>query len=150
MNKEMTQEVLGSLALGVGIVVLALVATSARKLGYIDADTVTRLVMGANGLMIAWFGNRLPKAFVPSACARQASAGCRMVPGAERARLCGTVGVRPDSVGCRRRVRRGPGRHCGDGRLLPFTAGQSENRLIGYRRVSSARSNVCRRKTPCQ
>jgi hypothetical protein len=72
MNKEMNQEVLGSLALGVGIVVLALVATSARKLGYIDADTVTRVVTGANGLMIAWFGNRLPKAFVPSACARRA------------------------------------------------------------------------------
>jgi|APFre7841882724_1041349.scaffolds.fasta_scaffold60064_3 hypothetical protein len=72
MNKEMNQEVLGSLALGVGIVVLALVATSARKLGYIDADTVTRIVTGANGLMIAWFGNRLPKAFVPSACARRA------------------------------------------------------------------------------
>jgi hypothetical protein len=72
MNKEMNQEVMGSLALGVGIVVLALVATSARKLGYIDADTVTRIVMGANGLMIAWFGNRLPKAFVPSACAQRA------------------------------------------------------------------------------
>ena len=72
MNKEMNQEVLGSLALGVGIVVLALVATSARKLGYIDADTVTRIVTGANGLMIAWFGNRLPKAFVPSACALRA------------------------------------------------------------------------------
>lgn len=72
MNKEMNQEVLGSLALGVGIVVLALVATSARKLGYIDAETVTRIVTGANGLMIAWFGNRLPKAFVPSACARRA------------------------------------------------------------------------------
>jgi hypothetical protein len=72
MNKEMNREVLGSLALGVGIVVLALVATSARKLGYIDADTVTRIVTGANGLMIAWFGNRLPKAFVPSACARRA------------------------------------------------------------------------------
>jgi hypothetical protein len=71
MNKEMKQEVIGSLAWGVGIVLLALVATFARKSGYIDADTVTRIVIGANGLMIAWFGNRLPKAFVPSACARQ-------------------------------------------------------------------------------
>ncbi|RZJ00685.1 MAG: ammonium transporter [Rubrivivax sp.] len=60
-----------SLAWGVGIVVLALAATLARKLGHIDGDTVTRLVIGANGLMIASFGNRMPKAFVPSACARQ-------------------------------------------------------------------------------
>lgn len=71
MNKEMKHEVVGSLAWGVGIVVLALGATFARKLGYIDADTVTRIVIGANGLMIAWYGNRLPKAFVPSAWARQ-------------------------------------------------------------------------------
>ena len=71
MTKEMREEVFGSLAWGVGIVVLALVATFLRKLGHIDADTVTRLVIGANGLMIAWFGNRLPKAFVPSASARQ-------------------------------------------------------------------------------
>jgi hypothetical protein len=50
---------------------LALVATAARKLGYIDADTVTRLVIGSNGLMMAWYGNRMPKAFVPSAVARR-------------------------------------------------------------------------------
>ena len=77
MNKEMNLEVIGSLALGGGIVVLALFATFARKLGYIDADTVTRIVIGTNGLMIAWFGNRLPKAFVPSAWAR----GVRRLPG---------------------------------------------------------------------
>jgi hypothetical protein len=68
----MNKDLIGSLAWGVGILVLALGATLARKLGYMDGDTVTRLVIGANGLMIAWFGNRLPKAFVPSACARQA------------------------------------------------------------------------------
>ena len=27
--------------------------------------------MGATGLMVAWFGNRMPKAFVPSAAARR-------------------------------------------------------------------------------
>ena len=68
----MNKELIGSLAWGVGILVLALGATLARKLGYVDGDTVTRLVIGANGLMIAWFGNRMPKAFVPSASARQA------------------------------------------------------------------------------
>ncbi|MFT7773630.1 hypothetical protein [Roseateles sp.] len=71
MNKEQKDEMKGSLAWGIGILILALVSTYARRLGYIDGDTVTRLVIGANGLMIAWFGNRLPKTFVPNACARQ-------------------------------------------------------------------------------
>lgn len=68
----MNKELISDLAWGVGILALALGATYARKLGYIDGDTVTRLVMGAIGLMLAWFGNRMPKAFVPSAWARQA------------------------------------------------------------------------------
>ena len=68
MNKEFA----GNLAWGGGIVVLAIGATVARKLGYIDGDTVTRLVIGANGLMIAWNGNLMPKVFVPNAGARQA------------------------------------------------------------------------------
>ena len=68
MNKEFA----GNLAWGGGIVVLAIGATVARKLGYIDGDAVTRLVIGANGLMIAWNGNLMPKVFVPNAGARQA------------------------------------------------------------------------------
>ncbi|MEH0199192.1 ammonium transporter [Caulobacter sp. CCNWLY153] len=67
----MKKEVVADLAWGVGIVVLALAASLARKLGYIDTDTVNRLVMGAIGLMVAWFGNRMPKRFVPSAWARR-------------------------------------------------------------------------------
>ena len=72
MNTDNKQELVAGLAWGGGIVLLALAATLARKLGYIDAETVTRLVIGSNGLMIAWYGNRLPKAFVPHAGARQA------------------------------------------------------------------------------
>lgn len=68
----MNKELVGSLAWGGGIVALALVATLARKLGYLDAETVTRMVIGANGLMIAWYGNRMPKTFVPDAWARKA------------------------------------------------------------------------------
>lgn len=68
----MNKDILGSLAWGVGIIVLALCATFARQQGYIDADTVTRLVLGATGLMVAWFGNRMPKTIAPSARARQA------------------------------------------------------------------------------
>lgn len=68
MNKQLITD----LAWGVGIVVVALVASWARKLGYIESDTVTRVVIGLTGLMIASFGNRMPKTFVPSARARQA------------------------------------------------------------------------------
>lgn len=69
MNKELAS----NLAWGIGIVVLALASTYARKVGYIDAGTVTRIVMCATGLMVAWFGNRMPKRFVPDAWARKAT-----------------------------------------------------------------------------
>lgn len=68
----MNREVLTSLAWGVGIVVLALCATFARSQGYVDSEMVDRIVMGAIGLMVAWFGNQMPKRFVPGARARQA------------------------------------------------------------------------------
>ena len=68
----MNKELIAALAWGGGIIALALGATFARKLGYIDGDTVTRVVIGINGLMIAYYGNRLPKSVVPSACAHQA------------------------------------------------------------------------------
>jgi hypothetical protein len=69
MNKELVSD----LAWGIGIVALALASTHARRLGYIEAETVTRIVMCAIGLMVAWFGNRMPKRFVPNALARQAT-----------------------------------------------------------------------------
>lgn len=68
----MNSDLKGSLIWGIGILLLALAATTARKLGVLDIEAVTRLVIGANGLMVAWFGNRLPKAFVAEAWARQA------------------------------------------------------------------------------
>ena len=68
----MNKDLIGNFAWGVGILVLALAASFARRQGYIDNETTTRLVIGATGLMIAWMGNRLPKTFVPSAKARQA------------------------------------------------------------------------------
>jgi hypothetical protein len=68
----MKKDLIESLAWGGGMIALALVATLARKLGYIDGDTLTRLVVGVNGLWMAWYGNRMPKAFVPNAQARQA------------------------------------------------------------------------------
>jgi hypothetical protein len=68
MNKELA----GNLAWGGGILATALGASLAHKLGYIEADTVTRAVIALNGLMMAWNGNRIPKSFVPSEQARRA------------------------------------------------------------------------------
>jgi hypothetical protein len=67
----MKKELLVALAWGGGIVLLALAATFARNQGYVDQDTVLRVVIGINGLMIAYYGNRAPKAVAPSACAQQ-------------------------------------------------------------------------------
>ena len=67
----MNKEILVSIVWGGGILLLALGATIARQLGYIDQDAVLRIVIGVNGLMIAYYGNRAPKAVAPSACAQQ-------------------------------------------------------------------------------
>lgn len=67
MNKDLVH----SLAWAALIVVLALAASVARNLGYIDQEMTTRVVIVAIGLMIVAFGNRIPKTFTPSACARK-------------------------------------------------------------------------------
>jgi len=67
MNKELT----GSLAWGVRVIAVALAATGARQAGLIDGDAVTRIVMTVTGLMVAWYGNRMPKTFAPSAYERR-------------------------------------------------------------------------------
>ena len=72
MNEEMKKEMIASFAWAGIIFAVALGAITARKLGYIESDTVTRLVIGMNGLMIAANGNRLPKAVLPSATAQRA------------------------------------------------------------------------------
>ncbi|QIK79890.1 ammonium transporter [Sphingomonas piscis] len=53
------------------MILVALAATAARKAGLLDADTVTRIVLTIIGLMVAWYGNRMPKTFTPNASARQ-------------------------------------------------------------------------------
>jgi hypothetical protein len=67
----MKKELLTALAWGGGIILLALGATFARNQGYVDQDTVLRVVIGINGLMIAYYGNRAPKAVAPSIYAAQ-------------------------------------------------------------------------------
>ncbi|AQA00951.1 ammonium transporter [Sphingopyxis sp. QXT-31] len=53
------------------MIALALGATALRQFGYIDADTMTRVVVGINGIMIAWYGNRMPKTLAPGNIARR-------------------------------------------------------------------------------
>lgn len=67
----MNKELIGALAWSGGIIALALGARFAREFGYIDGDTVKRVVIGVTGLYLAWYGNRMPKAFAPSADARK-------------------------------------------------------------------------------
>ena len=67
----MTKELSGSLAWAGGIIAIALGASTARQAGLIDGDTVTRIVLAVTGLMVAWYGNRMPKTFVPNASARR-------------------------------------------------------------------------------
>lgn len=68
----MKRDLIGAFAWAGAILAVALAGRYAREVGYLEAETVTRVVVGLNGLMIAWMGNRLPKTFVPGACARQA------------------------------------------------------------------------------
>lgn len=68
MNKDLTH----GLAWGGGIILLALACSLARSLGYLDQETTLRIVLGATGLMVAAFGNRIPKTFAPAAWARKA------------------------------------------------------------------------------
>ena len=65
-----------------------------------------RLVIGANGLMIAYFGNRAPKAARAERLCAADRAGVGLVVRAERPGLCRPVGLRPDPGGNHRRLRR--------------------------------------------
>jgi len=55
-----------------GIIAVSLAATYARRRGYVDGDVVNRIFLGFCGLIVAWYGNRMPKDFVPNVRARQA------------------------------------------------------------------------------
>jgi hypothetical protein len=68
----MKKELIGSLVWACGMLVLALGTAYANKSGYIDHDTVLRVVIGVIGLWLAWYGNRLPKTFVRSTQGRRA------------------------------------------------------------------------------
>jgi peptidoglycan/LPS O-acetylase OafA/YrhL len=67
----MIRETKADLASGAAIILLALGATAARQFNYIDSDLVTRIVLCAIGLQLAWYGNRMPKVYVPEELARK-------------------------------------------------------------------------------
>ena len=67
----MKKELIGALVWAAGMLALSFGATFAHRLGYIDHDTVTRLVTGVIWLWMAWYGNRIPKTLARSAQARQ-------------------------------------------------------------------------------
>ena len=67
----MNKEIAGSLTVAGALIGVALCATFARQQGFLDTDTVNRIVMGGTGLLVAWFGNRMPKTFAPTAHARR-------------------------------------------------------------------------------
>lgn len=71
MTMMKNRDFVGNIAWALAIVMVAVVGVGLRKMALVDPDTVTRTVIGANGLMIAWMGNRMPKSFVPNACARR-------------------------------------------------------------------------------
>jgi cobalamin synthase len=77
----MTKALKNSLTWGIGILILALMASWARTQGLIDQEATTRIVLAATGLMVVAFGNRIPKAVTTSAGGRKAKrvAGWSMV-----------------------------------------------------------------------
>ena len=71
IKTSMRKELVPALAWAAIMLAVAFAAKFANELGYIDGDMRLRVV-AMNGLWLAYYGNRMPKAFVPSACARQA------------------------------------------------------------------------------
>lgn len=74
------------LAVAAGLIVLALVLKAAGHAGYLGADAPTRSAMVVSALLIAWYGNVIPKVVLrsPQAIAARRVAGWAFV-------LCGIV-----------------------------------------------------------
>jgi len=67
----MNKDILAGLVCGGAILGLSLAAKVAHAHGYIDGDMTLRAI-AMNGLLIAYFGNSIPKKAAPNAAARQA------------------------------------------------------------------------------
>lgn len=74
----MNPSVKSSLVLAGASIITALAAAGARNIGLIEEDTATRISMTVIGLVIAWYGNVMPKTAPvrsPRAIANQRLAG---------------------------------------------------------------------------
>ena len=72
MNNDVKRNMIGNVVWAISILAVAFALNLAREAGYLGAETPQRITTTMMGLMVAWLGNRMPKAIVPSACARQA------------------------------------------------------------------------------
>ena len=68
MKKELTTNI----AWAAGILTVALGAAVARRMGLIGHESAVR-VLAMNGLLVAYYGNRMPKSLARGACSRQAN-----------------------------------------------------------------------------
>ena len=69
----MKTEILESLIWAGAIIILALGATVAMSGGAMEQDMAIRIVLSMNGIMLAWYGNRMPKAEVTDDRTRRAN-----------------------------------------------------------------------------
>jgi hypothetical protein len=61
MNKPlMNDELKTGIVWAGGMLAITSATVVLHKLGYVDHDATMRVVIGANGLMMAWYGNRMP------------------------------------------------------------------------------------------
>lgn len=67
----MNKDILAGLIFGAAMLGLALAAKAAHTYGYVDANAPIR-VIAMNGLLIAYFGNGIPKKVAPHAVAQKA------------------------------------------------------------------------------
>ncbi len=67
----MKKDIVAGLIFAAFTLVLAVAAKVANARGYIDHDTLMRVV-AVNGLVVIYFGNQLPKSMVPYAWAQRA------------------------------------------------------------------------------
>jgi hypothetical protein len=67
----MNKELIAAVGWAFAFLALALAGRFARELGYVDGETVTRVISCVIGLYVVWYGNRMPKVFVPSATGRR-------------------------------------------------------------------------------
>ena len=68
----MKKELPTNIAWAAGILAVALGAAFARRMGLIGHESAVR-VLAMNGLLVAYYGNRMPKSLARGACSRQAN-----------------------------------------------------------------------------